>query len=146
MTSLEHMREKHPAPIVGRRVPMPVETLTAPYYAKTDLVASVHRQSRRGEVRPLNPHPIWSAERQVWEQRVVRVKPRPPAWRKPLLIGLAIATALGSLAGLGYWLMMTLATLPLGLFLGAALIVMCVIMRAGKTTNVYVSQNVTVNR
>jgi len=143
MTSLERLRNKYPAQVRGR-APYPMEVLTAPYYAKTDLVASVYRQSRRGEVRPLNPHPVWSAERQVWEQRVVRVKPLPPAWRRPLLIGMAISSGFGIFAGLAWWILTSLAALPLSLLCVFAVAALGWILRAGRGTSVRVEQRTSV--
>lgn len=115
-----------------------VETHVAPFYSKTELTASVAKLARAGQVRPLTPYPVYSAERGQWEHRVVRLKPAPPRWRKPLLIALIILTGLSILGALGYWLIMSLATLPLGLFLAAALVAIAVILRAGRAPSVHV--------
>jgi hypothetical protein len=146
MTDLERLRRtRHPAQVVGRARPArQVEILTAPYHRKTDLVAAVNRHARRGEVRPLNPHPIYSVERGVWEQRVIRLKPRPPAWRKPLLIGVAILAGVGAFGALAWWVLTSLAALPLGLLCLFAVVALGWILRAGNGTSVRVETHTSV--
>lgn len=133
---------KLPAQVISTNLAKPVEVWTAPYHRKTELTAQVNRAAARRQIRPLTSYPVYSPDRGLWEHRVVRIKDAPPAWRKPLLITVAVLTALGVLGALGYWVISTLATLPLGLFLAAALVVMVMIMRSGRQPSVQVTTHV----
>lgn len=129
---------KAPATVVDTR---PVLTLTAPYHAKADLVATVNRQARRGEVRPLTERPGYNGATGQWEWRVVRLRPEAPAWIKPAIIVGAVLIVLAVLAGLLWWVLTSLTAAPLALFLIAAGFALAGIARAGKrqTVNINVS-------
>lgn len=130
---------KRPATVVDAR---PVLTLTAPYHRKADLVAEVHRQARRGEIRPLTARPSYNTRTGLWEQRALRVRPPTPAWIRPAIIGGGILTGVASLLGLLVWVLTSLAMAPLVLFLAGAGFALLAITRAGKRQTVHITNNV----
>lgn len=109
------------------------------------LLAEVNRMERRGEVRKLRPDPVWNQREGEWQMRVVRLKPPAPAWRRPLLIAVGIATPLLTFLGLLWWVLTALAAVPLLTLLGGAfigLMVLCAVGRRGKT--IVIEQRVTI--
>lgn len=139
--ALDH---KRPAEIM----PYDWEIVSAPAHQRHSLQAEVNRLADRGEVAILGPA-VWRRERGQWEIRVRRLKPAPPRWRKPVLIGTAVAGTLGALLAAGWWALSTLALIPGAVFLVLFLIVFvgCVIGshdRRGTSVNVSVSTTVNV--
>lgn len=130
---------RNPATVVDTR---PVVTVTAQYHRKADLSREVLRLAQRGQVRPLDARPHWNEREGVWQQRVLQLRPLPPAWRRPLLIGLAVVAALTILLVLVHWVLVTLAALPLGLLCFFALATLMIVMRATKPNTIYIQQNV----
>jgi len=132
-------RTKRPATVIDTR---PVETMTAPYHAKADLVAAVTRGARRGEIRPLTARPRYNDRTGRWEQQVTRLRPENPAWVRPVMILGTALLVVALLAGLLWWVLSTLTAASLGLFLIVALVVLAGIARAGKqqTVNIVVNQ------
>jgi hypothetical protein len=133
------LKMKLPALVVRSQPRRSVEVATAPYHRKTDLVRAVSRQTQRGEVRPLTPYPVWSAERGRWEHRVVRLKDAPPAWRRPAGITAAVVSGAGTVLALGWWVLATLAAAPLLGFLAAVGVALLVLARAGRRPSVTVT-------
>ena len=78
---MHQLEGKRSATIVDTRL-----TLVAPYHQKADLAAAVRKQAARGQVRPVDARPHWNAAAGQWEQRVIELRPAPPAWRGPLLV------------------------------------------------------------
>jgi hypothetical protein len=97
------------------------EVLAAPYMRKWALMEEANRQAARGQVEILS-HPRWVSERSQWEITVRRLKDPPPAWRKPVLIGAAVAGLAGGLVAAGWWLLATLAALPGAVLLALILV------------------------
>jgi hypothetical protein len=140
MTDLNRMPQtKFPALVVKSQPRRPVEVAIAPYHRKTDLVRAVSRQTQRGEVRPLTPYPVWSAERGQWEHRVIRLKDTPPAWRRPAGIAAAILSGVSTVLALGWWVLASLAAAPLLGFLAAVGVALVVLARAGRRPSVTVT-------
>lgn len=139
MNELERtVRMKAPARVVDAR---PVETLTAPYHRKGELVAEVKRMSASGRAIPVDVRPIWYPEKGVWIQRVKRLRPEPPAWRKPALIALAVLASLGTLLALTWWVLASLAALPLFVLCIAAAGALMALLRSGRTPSVTIVNN-----
>jgi len=130
---------RNPATVVDTR---PVITVTAQYHRKADLSREVLRLAQRGQVRPLDARPCWNERDGVWEQRVLQLRPPPPAWRRPLLIGLAVVVALAVLLMLVRWVLVSLAALPLGLLCFFALAALVTVVRTTKPHTIYIQQNV----
>lgn len=137
------VRMKLPAPVIDTR---PVILMTAPYHRKADLAAAVLRQARRGEVRPYDEGLTWNREEGQWEIRVVRLREPAPAWIRPAIVTTTILAGLSMFILLGWWMMATLAGLPLALFLIVAFGAICAITRAGRQPAVTVTQTVVVKR
>lgn len=142
------VRGKRSALIVDTRLTLPrrpVITITANYHDRTALIAQVRKMTKRGQVRPLHANPVYSPERGYWEMRVLQLKPPPTAWRKPALVGLSIVGGMSTMFGLGWWVLATLAALPLATLLGAAFVALCAILAAGRTGSVTIVNNITNN-
>lgn len=119
----------------------PVLTLTAPYHRKADLVAIVNRQAARGEIRPIDARATWNERAGFWEQRVLRLRPPAPAWIKPaIILGTALTVLVGLLA-LAWWVLTSLAMVPLVLLLVGAGAVLMGLTRAGKRQTVTIVNN-----
>jgi hypothetical protein len=146
MNELERTtRLKRPAEVTTYDT-RPVIMMAAPYHRKADLAAAVLRQARRGEVRPLQARPSYNSRTGEWEIPVLRLRDPAPAWIKPAVITTGILAGIGTLGALGWWMVTSLATLPLGLFLAAAFAALLLIARSGRTPTVNITQNVTVKR
>lgn len=130
---------KLPARIVDTRHPTLI--LTAAYHQKAALLAEVRRMSAAGRVRVVDVRPVWSPTTGRWEQRVVQLRPEPPAWRRPLLIGAGISAAFGAMIVLVWWLLASLAALPLGVICVAAAVALGVAMRSGRQATVTITQH-----
>ena len=135
---------KLPARIVDTQPAREVEILTAPYLGRTDLVQAVRRQVGRHEVRPLQGSPTWNLQLQQWEFQVIRIKAAPPAWRRPLLISFGVGAVIAAFVSLGWWVLTSLAALPLGLLCTFAFAAICWIVRSGKSTSVRVETHTSV--
>lgn len=120
----------------------PVILMSASYVRKADLIAEVHRQARRGEVRPMNGGPSYNNRTGEWEIWVVRLRDPAPAWIRPAAITSGILAALGILVALGWWVLATVSAGPLLAFLAAAGIALAGIARAGRPRTVNITQNV----
>ena len=132
---------KRAATVIDTR---PVLTIAAPYHRRADLVAEVKRQARRGEIRPLTARPAYNQRTGDWEQRVVRLREPAPAWIRPAAIISLVLAGAGILTTLLWWVLTSLATTPLALFLLAALGALVVIARSGRKPTVSVTQKVTI--
>lgn len=118
--------------------------MTAPYHRKADLSRAVLRQAQRGQVRPLDARPRWNDVSGQWEQRVLQLRPPAPAWIRPTVwAGVALMTA-ASLFALVWWVLATLAALPLGMLCAAAAAALWVAVRVGRPVSVRVTQSVDV--
>lgn len=133
---------KQPATVVDTRTHL---TMTSGYLQRAQLVQKVRREVMTGRVRPIDARPIWNEHVGQWEQRVIQLKPPPPAWRKPLLIALGAASVLGILFALAWWVLASLAALPLGALCVAAVVVLAMMMRAGRSGGVSVVTSTSVN-
>lgn len=135
------IRHKRPARVVDTR---PIYAMRAAYHDKSRLVAAVNAASRRGEIAPMQERPTFNNEIGRWEIYVREIKPPAPAWHRPVMIFGALAAILGSLAGLGWWVVTTLAAIPLGLFLAGMLFGMILLIRMGRGPSVTINNNVSV--
>jgi hypothetical protein len=136
---------KAPATIVDTR---PRQTLTAPYHARADLIRAVRRGAQRGEIIPQHAHPVWSPERGLWVFEVRRIKPEPPAWRRPVAIGAGVVAAAGGLLWLVWWTLTSLSPLALAILCVAAVATLARVTRAGRAPSIQVTQvsNITIRR
>lgn len=129
---------KRPATVVDTR---PVLTITAPYHRKADLATQVSRLTRSGQVRPLSARATYNERTGLWEQRVLQLRPPAPAWIKPAIIAGIVLITLAVLGGLAWWVLVTLTSIALALFLLAALVALAVVTRAGKRQSVTIVNN-----
>jgi hypothetical protein len=144
----EIVRKKRSALVVDTRLTVPrrpILTLTANYHDRHELIAQVRKLAKRGQVRPLHAYPVFSPERGYWEMRVLQLKPPPPAWHRPALITAAAGAGIGTFFALGWWVLTTLAALPLMTLLGFAFIALVALLAAGRTGSVTIINNITNN-
>ena len=135
------LQGKRPATVVDTR---PLAVLSAPYHRKAALIAEVNKLAARGDIRPQRARPGYNTETGQWEIPVLMLRPAPPAWRRPAAIAAGVLAILGSLAGLGWWVISSLLPAPLALFLIAMLAALAVFARMGRTTEVRVVTSSTV--
>jgi hypothetical protein len=143
------LARKQPAQVIDSRpalVDYPrAERWSVGPYAKVELAKEVHRMASRGEI--ARGYVI----RQIrggWVAEYTRLKPGPPAWRKPLLIGVSAAGALLGLLWLIVWIVKAVLaaivaaapTLAMGLVI---LLIVSVLAGGGAIT---VIQKVTIRR
>lgn len=137
----QELARKRPATVVDTR---PVDVYAAAYHQKADLSREVLRQARRGRVRPLDARPRWNDVTGRWEQRVLTLKPAPPAWRMPLLVAAGAALVVAALMLLGWLVWVTLAPFAL-MMLGFLLIgTLVMLVKAGRRPMVDVTTTTTV--
>lgn len=144
----EIVRRKRSALVVDTRLSRPrrpILTLTANYHDRNVLTAEVRKLTKRGQVRPLHAYPVFSPERGYWEMRVLQLKPPPPAWRRPALVMGAVVAGIGTFFALGWWVLATLAALPLMTLLGFAFVVLAALTAAGRSGSVTIINNITNN-
>lgn len=97
MSAIERAHALVPAPQRGE---LPRTDVIAG--TRTEVANEVRRGSKRGEYATVSA--MRHLDGYTWAVKVVRVKERPPAWRK-WAIGAGIAMAvLGALCGAGWWL------------------------------------------
>jgi hypothetical protein len=116
-TDLEHRRArpaalyvKRPAEVV-RQERLTTEVLTASRHQRWELRTAATRLQRRGEIKILALE-VWHEELGEWRMPVRRLRPAPPAWRKPAIIGGSVMAGAGTLVGLIWWALATLAAMP----------------------------------
>ena len=124
------------------------ETLSVTYPHRWALVQEARRLADRGDIVILGPV-VWRHERGQWEVRIRRLRPAPPRWRRPLLIGTGVFTVLGGLFAAGWWALNSLALVPGAVFLLLTLAAFIAYVASGRTSrsdgNVSVSVTTSVN-
>lgn len=94
------------------------ELMTAGMYERQQLRAAALRMVRRGEIEVIRRE-VWDERAQQWTMVVRRLK---PAWkRKAWIVGGVVGVLLGLFAT-GWWVLATLAVVPVASFLGVVLI------------------------
>lgn len=137
---MNELEGKRPATIVDTRQ----VTITAAYHQKAALAREVMKQAQRGRIRPIDPRPTWNQQSFSWEQRVIQLRPEPPAWRGALLFLAALLFGCVVILALAWWVLASLAALPLGALCVAAVVALAVALRAGRSPSVTVISSTTV--
>lgn len=72
-------------------------------HSLADLRGEIKRGAKRGEYAAVGQYERTAPA----EYRVVawRIRPRPPAWRKPVIIAGSVAAGIGAVFGLGWWVL-----------------------------------------
>lgn len=86
--------------------------ISAPEYAKHQLMAEIVRRERAGELARIDRAAWWDADSRRWRIRVRRLVPPPPRWRRPAATAGAVLAVFTALVSAGWWAMATLAALP----------------------------------
>lgn len=81
------------------------ELMTAGPRERHQLEAAARRLVRRGEVQVL-ARPVWSHEAQQWSMVVRRIR---SPWKRRAWIGAGVVATLGTLFGMGWWLVMAMS-------------------------------------
>lgn len=119
---------RHPAQVVQRQ-----EIMEAPAHARYALINQVGRLEQRGQVRRLSRAPLWNEALGVWEMPVRRLTVAQPSPWPRRLTWIAIALVmLAVLLALGWWLLTSLAAVPLAGFCLAVLAGLLLVVRAGR--------------
>lgn len=119
----------------------PVILMTAAYHRKADLIAAVSRQAGRGQVRPLDPRPVYDERTGQWCQRVLQLRPPAPAWIRPAIVLGTVLIVLALLGALAWWVLTTLAGSALALFCLAAFGALVMLTRTGRRQTVSIVNN-----
>jgi hypothetical protein len=138
------LRLHRPAEVVHRTAIPNREIFIAPRHARHQLVAQTRKLEARGDLRILASGPRWSDAYGQWELPVQWLRLAPPWWRRKAFIATAIVSVLGSLAGIGYWVLTSLAAMPLALFCGSVFFGLVILVRLGRRPHVKVTQIVEV--
>lgn len=98
------------------------ERITAGYQQYWILIDAVNRMERRGEIRRVQRKPHWDDDAGQWGITVHRIKAAPPAWRKPLIIGLVLFAVVAGFLAAAWWALISMAASAGLLLLGLVLI------------------------
>jgi hypothetical protein len=127
------------------RMKVAVEILTGDH--RWPLLEQANRMAARGTIRKLQRDPLYNWQTGLYELRVVRLKPEPPAWRRPLLVTLAIVGPIATFVALAWWALASLAVFPFAtllLLLGGGVLGAALVSRHKQSISI--NQNVTIKR
>lgn len=140
MDDLTHreLAGRRPAEVIPHK-----RIMVAPRHGRHQMIAAARKAAERGEIRILASRATWSEQWEQWELPVQQLYRRPvPWWRTRWFAICAVLSVLGSLAGLGYWVLSSLAAAPLALFCVAVIFGLAALLRAGRRPRVIVTQRV----